>query len=69
MIDHVTFGVSDFGRSTAFYDKAFAPLGVSRIFTVPPEFADGINITGYGDTRPGSGLQKMMRRAASCISA
>jgi catechol 2,3-dioxygenase-like lactoylglutathione lyase family enzyme len=52
MIDHITFGVSDFARSTAFYDKAFAPLGVTRLFTVPGEHAGGVQVTGYGDTRP-----------------
>jgi len=31
MIDHITFGVSDFDRSTRFYDRAFAPLGVKRL--------------------------------------
>lgn len=52
MIDHVTFGVRDFKRSTAFYDQAFAPLGVKRLFTVPPEHSGGVKSTGYGDTRP-----------------
>ena len=35
MIDHVTFGVSDFERSVRFYDRAFAPLGVRRLFDDP----------------------------------
>ena len=52
MIDHITFGVSDFARSTAFYDKALAPLGVKRLFTVPHEHTDGVDVTGYGDGRP-----------------
>jgi catechol 2,3-dioxygenase-like lactoylglutathione lyase family enzyme len=52
MIDHITFGVSDFARSTAFYDRAFAPLGVKRLFTVPKECSGGVDSTGYGDTRP-----------------
>ena len=52
MIDHITFGVADFDRSTAFYDKAFAPLGVTRLFTVPMEHAGGVKVTGYGDVRP-----------------
>ena len=52
MIDHVTFGVSDFARSTAFYDRAFAPLGVRRLFDVPPEVTGGAPSTGYGDARP-----------------
>jgi catechol 2,3-dioxygenase-like lactoylglutathione lyase family enzyme len=52
MIDHITFGVSDFARSTAFYDAAFAPLGVRRLFDVPAEHSNGASATGYGDTRP-----------------
>jgi catechol 2,3-dioxygenase-like lactoylglutathione lyase family enzyme len=52
MIDHVTFGVSDFARSTAFYDAAFMALGVRRLFDVPPEFTGGASCTGYGDSRP-----------------
>jgi catechol 2,3-dioxygenase-like lactoylglutathione lyase family enzyme len=52
MIDHITFGVIDFARSTAFYDQAFAPLGVKRLFDVPAAQSGGANVTGYGDTRP-----------------
>ena len=52
MIDHITFGVSDFERSTRFYDAAFAPLGVKRLFDVPAEHSGGVKVTGYGDTRP-----------------
>ncbi len=52
MIDHVTFGIADFARSTRFYDAAFAPLGVKRLFDAPPEHAGGVRVTGYGDTRP-----------------
>lgn len=52
MIDHVTFGVSDFERSVAFYDRAFLPLGVTRLFDVPLEHSGGVKVTGYGDDRP-----------------
>ena len=52
MLDHITFGVTDFDRSRAFYDAAFAPLGVSRLFDVPREHSDGVRATGYGDQRP-----------------
>jgi catechol 2,3-dioxygenase-like lactoylglutathione lyase family enzyme len=51
MIDHITFGVSDFERSTAFYDRALAPLGVRRLFDVPMEHTGGVSVTGYGDAR------------------
>jgi len=52
MIDHIEFGVSDFARSTAFYDQALAPLAVKRLFDVPLEHSGGVQATGYGDDRP-----------------
>jgi len=52
MIDHITFGISDFARSTAFYDAAFAPLGVTRLFDAPAEDTGGVKAIGYGDSRP-----------------
>ncbi len=52
MIDHITFGVSDFARSTRFYDAAFGPLGVTRLFDVPLDDADGLKVTGYGCDTP-----------------
>ncbi|MGB0438945.1 MAG: VOC family protein [Paracoccaceae bacterium] len=52
MIDHITFGVTDFARATRFYDAAFAPLGVTRLFTVPPAESGGVQVTGYGDDTP-----------------
>lgn len=52
MIDHITFGVSDYARSTAFYDAALAPLGLRQLFKIPVEHTGGIHSVGYGDTRP-----------------
>ena len=52
MIDHITFGVSDFASSTAFYDAAFAPLGLKRLFDVPKAHSGGVDVTGYGKERP-----------------
>lgn len=52
MIDHITFGISDFARSTAFYDAALAPLGLKQLFVVPKEHTGGNDVCGYGDTRP-----------------
>ncbi len=49
MLDHVTFGVTELERSTRFYDRAFAPLGVRRLFDDPDPAA---NAAGYGDQRP-----------------
>ncbi|TPG17584.1 VOC family protein [Sphingomonas koreensis] len=48
MIDHLTFGVSDFARATAFYDAAFAPLGVSQLYLE----TEPVKVAGYGDRRP-----------------
>jgi len=48
MIDHITFGVADLDKSIAFYDRAFQPLGLQRLFD-PPGPA---RATGYGDKRP-----------------
>jgi catechol 2,3-dioxygenase-like lactoylglutathione lyase family enzyme len=52
MLDHITFGVSDYGRSAAFYDAALAPLGLTRLFVVPKEHTGGVDSAGYGATRP-----------------
>lgn len=52
MIDHITFGVTDFDQSTRFYDAAFAPLDVKRLFDIPIEHSGGARATGYGDQRP-----------------
>jgi catechol 2,3-dioxygenase-like lactoylglutathione lyase family enzyme len=52
VIDHITFGVTDFDRATGFYDQVLAPLGVRRLFDVPPEQSGGVKVSGYGDTRP-----------------
>jgi len=49
MIDHVTFGVTDFALSIGFYDRALAPLGVRRLFDDPTA---RVRTTGYGDRRP-----------------
>ena len=52
MIDHITFGVSDYEKSAAFYDAALAPLGLKPLFKVPAEHTGGVHVMGYGDTRP-----------------
>lgn len=49
MIDHITFGISDFNRSTEFYDRALRPLGLRRLFD--DDSGPG-KATGYGDARP-----------------
>ncbi|PTS91179.1 MULTISPECIES: VOC family protein [unclassified Caulobacter] len=52
MFDHLGFGVTDFQRAVDFYDRALAPLGIKRLYTVPPEHSGGVEATGYGVTRP-----------------
>lgn len=51
MIDHITFGVSDFSRSIEFYDLAFAPLGVTRLVNLPIGPDNPVLVAAYGDTR------------------
>ena len=52
MIDHISFGVTAFDRSVAFYTAAFAPLGLRRLHDVPLEQSDGVRVSGFGDTHP-----------------
>jgi catechol 2,3-dioxygenase-like lactoylglutathione lyase family enzyme len=52
MLDHVTFGVDDYDRAIAFYDRALAPLGIKRLFEVTREQSGTTAFAGYGDTRP-----------------
>ena len=52
MIDHVTFGVADFERATAFYDLALAPLQVRRLVSLAAKDDKDVPLAGYGDDRP-----------------
>jgi len=45
MIDHVSLAVSDLERSVSFYERTFAPLGLSRLVTRPA-------MVGFGKTYP-----------------
>ena len=42
MLDHVTIGVTNTGRSKDFYDRALQPLGITRLY------GDGERFAGYG---------------------
>jgi len=70
MIDHLGIDVADFGASTAFYDKAIAPLGASLLYMVPLEYTGGAKVGGYGRDRPvfwlqeGNGGQKTHQHVA-----
>ena len=52
MLDHVGILVADWAKSKAFYDAAFAPLGVTLLNEVPVEFTGGVKVGGYGRTKP-----------------
>jgi len=52
MIDHAGISVSDWDKARAFYDAAFAPLGVGMLHVVPPEFTGGVKVGGYGRDKP-----------------
>src|ERR1700738_5503309 len=45
MIDHVSLAVSDLQRAVPFYERAFAPLGMSMLVTRPA-------MVGFGKTYP-----------------
>ncbi len=52
MFDHTGLSVSDYAAAIAFYDKALAPLGITRMFVVPKEHTGGADVCGYGVRRP-----------------
>ncbi|ETA72169.1 MULTISPECIES: VOC family protein [Mesorhizobium] len=70
MIDHGGIDVADFEASTAFYDKAIAPLGASLLYMLPLEYTGGAKVGGYGRDRPvfwlqeGNGGQKTHQHVA-----
>jgi catechol 2,3-dioxygenase-like lactoylglutathione lyase family enzyme len=45
LIDHVSLPVRDLARAVAFYERAFAPLGLSKLVTRPA-------MVGFGKTYP-----------------
>jgi catechol 2,3-dioxygenase-like lactoylglutathione lyase family enzyme len=49
MLDHVGISVADAKRSKAFYDAAFAPIGIRMIMEVPGSVTEsGGTACGYG---------------------
>jgi catechol 2,3-dioxygenase-like lactoylglutathione lyase family enzyme len=48
MLDHIGFPVSDLARAAAFYDKALAPLGITRLMEVTVEMSGAEAHIGYG---------------------
>jgi catechol 2,3-dioxygenase-like lactoylglutathione lyase family enzyme len=51
MFDHVTFGVSDYAASKAFFLKALEPLGVAVVSEGPPTY--GIELSSDGNSSLG----------------
>jgi catechol 2,3-dioxygenase-like lactoylglutathione lyase family enzyme len=51
MIDHTGVPVSNWARSKAFYDAAFAALGGGMTYEIPMEFTGGAHVAGYGRER------------------
>ena len=49
MLDHIGFSVSDFARSSSFYQKALAPLGIKIIMQVSKEETGSYEGAGFGD--------------------
>ena len=52
MLDHVGILVADWARARAFYDEAFAPLGIKMLNEVPMEYTGGVKVGGYGQQHP-----------------
>lgn len=57
MIDHVSLTVRDIEASQAFYDAAFAPLGVEVVYRVSAEESGGVAYMGYGPAADGRDVQ------------
>jgi catechol 2,3-dioxygenase-like lactoylglutathione lyase family enzyme len=62
MLDHVSLGVSDIGRSRNFYDAALRPLGLVRIV----DFGDGRG-SDYGEAPGSTGVQFTITREVAAI--
>ena len=53
MLDHIGFGVSDYARAKAFYEKALAPLGIGVVMEVTPAQGAEHEAAGFGkDGKP-----------------
>jgi catechol 2,3-dioxygenase-like lactoylglutathione lyase family enzyme len=52
MLDHVGILTTDWEKSKAFYDAAFAPMGITMLAIVPTEYTGGVKVGGYGRTKP-----------------
>lgn len=57
MIDHIGLRVADLAKSRAFYDAAFAPLGIDVVMSVGAEITGGSEVLGYGPSADGRDIQ------------
>lgn len=57
MIDHVGLTVRDLATSRAFYDAAFAPLGVEVVMSVSAEETGSYGHLGYGPSADSRDIQ------------
>lgn len=48
MIDHTGVIVADFAHSRAFYEKALAPLGFTKVMELGPEITGAFHTAGFG---------------------
>ncbi|WP_394824820.1 VOC family protein [Pendulispora albinea] len=49
MIAHISFAVSDYARSKAFYRAALAPLGYTLVMELTPQVTGSVYVAGFGD--------------------
>ena len=52
MLDHIGIGVTDYERAKSFYDRALAPLGITKIMEVTAAQTGHEDAAGYGADRP-----------------
>lgn len=57
MIDHIGLTVKDLDASKAFYDAAFAPLGIDVVMSVSAEETGDYGHLGYGPRADGRDIQ------------
>lgn len=57
MIDHIGLTVADLAASQAFYDAAFAPLGIAVVMSVSAAQTGAYGHLGYGPRADGRDIQ------------
>src|SRR5690606_41399385 len=59
MLDHVGILVADWNKAKAFYDAAFAPLGITLLNQIPEQFTGGVKVGDRKSTRLNSSHVKI----------